>query len=229
MNILIVEDHLGIARYMQNILQKIPSVNIIDIESTFDGAYHKAKSEAFDLLLVDVHLKNSMYDGIDLVTSIRKADLYTPILIVTTFASIAVLERAFIAGVNDYITKPFRSRELELRVEQWISCQCVPYKGEYLQYKNITYLPKKNIFLCDKRHLTMGKKSKMLLRLFLQNPETVLSPSFLQEKLWGDNDFSKKRNVRSNIQILRESLGNPYRKWIQNIRSEGYIFAKNST
>jgi DNA-binding response OmpR family regulator len=226
MNILIVEDNLGIARYMQGILKKIPSAYLIEIEDTFNKAYNKAQSGVFDILLIDIHLKDSKYDGIDLVTSIRNTNTTLPILVVTTFTSLSTLERAFDAGVNDYITKPFRSRELELRVQQWFGYPRFPQKNKKIEYGDFSYFPKRNMIFCGKKALSLGKKSKKLFLLFLQYPETILSPRFLQEKLWGDYDLSKKRNIRSNIQILRKLLGSPYEKWIQNVRSEGYILKK---
>lgn len=224
MNILVIDDEPLILESITRILRKIPQIHIIETAKDFQSAYNKVKSCVFDIVLTDIFLGED-FTGIDLCAAIRKDNLEIPLIIVTTIHSTKYLEYAFNVGANDYITKPFQPKELELRVKRWL---LLSHKIKFQQnifYNGLLYDIQKNEFFFEKKYISLPKKQKFLLLLFLKQPEKVLSENFLQEKIWGDYEDFHHHNIRSNIQLLRKSLKekNRIENWIQNKRGEGYF------
>lgn len=226
MNILVVEDDRLMAETIRTIVLKIPGVKNVDTAPDYDIAMRNYVAKAYHMILVDIYLAGSRLNGLDLCHAVRKKDPNLPIIIITSDPSFGSLEIAFHSFVNDYVKKPFFPQELALRVQRWLFSRKTDNPPE--EYKGISYRSTANefFFLNQKIHLT--KKNKALLLLFLKNNERILTKEFLQEKLWEDYDpFVSRRNVRSNIQLLRKSL-KPIQcdRWIITVRGEGYLLRK---
>jgi len=229
MNILIVEDDRRVAHFIHNILKNIPQLNLVEIAHTFEDGFQKVTCDIFDLALVDIDLGQKNLNGIDLCTTIRKNNEYMPLIMVTGFHDIDHLESAFAAGANDYISKPFHPKELILRVQRWFSLYCQGERKNALQYQELFYDQERNEFYYQNHKLHLTKKQKILLILFIKNPERLLSRQYIREKIWGDYPhIGKNRNLRSNIQILRNALEDFCADWIHTVRGEGYLLQKGS-
>ncbi len=227
MNVLVVEDNKQVALSIKKTLSANKLINFVDIANDFNQAFNKIYSEVFDLILLDIFLGEKKLTGLDLCEKIRKIDKKIPIIILTSVNSIKYLERAFKLGANDYMRKPFNKRELQLRAQRWLELSEDFIIQKKLNYKELTYDFHTNYFYFNNKLLNMSKRNKFLLRLFLKNPEKLLSSAYIKEKFWGDYPgISRSRNLRSNIQSLRSSL-NPYcDNWLKTRRGEGYILKK---
>lgn len=228
MNILIVEDEPIIAHSIRNIFLKTRLVNIIDIAHDVNSGYQKGVSGIYDILLIDIVLGTDQMGGIELLRSVRNQYPLLPAIMITSVRSISCLEEAFSLGVNEYITKPFHPRELEIRVRRWLSQKQGIFQEPFF-YDELEYLPQRHEFRFRGVSIPLSKKNKELLSLFIRSPEKVLSRQLIQEKLWGDEISSlQTRNIRSNVQILRKSLEAFGINWIQTVRGEGYMLEKNN-
>ena len=228
MNILIVEDEPLVAQGIKRTLSKCEITNLIEIANNFKEAEQKINFNAtFDLILLDIFLGKNSLNGLDLCETIRKKNSRIPIIILTAAQSLRFLERAFKLGANDYITKPFNARELELRVKRWAELASQVAIKKKIIYDELSFDFQTNEVQHQEKILSLTKKNKFLLRLFLQQPEKLLTPQYLKEKIWGDYDnIDKNRNLRSNIQDLRKSLSSNCAHWIQTVRGEGYVLKK---
>lgn len=227
MNVLVVEDNKQIALSLKKILSANKLINFVDVAHDFNQAFDKIYSGAFDLLLLDIFLGKESRTGLDLCAKIREKNDEIPIIILTSISSISSLEKAFKLGANDYIRKPFNSRELELRIERWMQMSEKFKIQKKLKYKEISYNFHNNQFYYKDVPISLTKKNKFLLRLFLMNPEELLSTAYIKEKFWGDYPgIRKNRNLRSNIQSLRNSLKPHCSDWLRTKRGEGYILKK---
>src|SRR5215472_12997337 len=110
--ILIVEDEPGIAFGLESDLQ----VEGHEVALVGDGAeaVHRARAQAFDLILLDVMLPNK--DGFEVCRELRRGGLRTPVIMLT--AKTQELEKVLglDVGADDYVTKPFGLRELRARI-----------------------------------------------------------------------------------------------------------------
>lgn len=227
MNVLIVEDDKIIAEVLKNILKKVKNINLIQSALTFNDAYQKAMSQVFDIVLIDIFLDKNDFNGIDLCKSIRKVNSEIILIFITSAISLKYLEEAFLYGANDYITKPFNYKEVELRIKRWSLIYRTIKTSQIISYYELSYDTMQNEFYLQKNQIKLTKKEKRLLSIFLRKKEETLTQEYLQEKLWGDFDLTfKTRNIRSNIQLLKKALPDKCKNWIQNIRGEGYILKK---
>src|SRR2546430_1546384 len=110
--ILVVEDEPGIALGLEDDLR----LEGYSVEVAADGttASRLARSGLFDLILLDVMLPGK--DGFEVCRELRRAGLKTPILMLTAKAREAEKVMGLEIGADDYVTKPFGTRELRARI-----------------------------------------------------------------------------------------------------------------
>jgi DNA-binding response OmpR family regulator len=228
MNILIVEDEPMVANAIKKVFVKNLQTNVIHIAHHFDHAFEKISSEIFDIILVDINLGKQSLSGLDLCKTIRKRNQSIPIIVITAMNSIQYLEDAFCIGVSDYIKKPFNPKELELRVKRWqeLFQENIKIK-KTIEYEGIVYHIDENEFFFENDKISLTKKNKQLLKIFIESAGKVVSTDYVKQKFWGDYlNTIKNRNLRSSIQLLRKALGENLGKWLQTARGEGYVLKK---
>ncbi|MBI5422005.1 response regulator transcription factor [Candidatus Peregrinibacteria bacterium] len=228
MDILVVEDEKLTADMVRSIILTLPSVRHVDLSRDYQDALEKFSGKTYHMALIDIGLANKTRNGLDLCRAIREKNPHIPLIMLTADTSFESLKKAFDATVNDYIKKPFFAQELLLRVQRWLPTQESRHP-EPIEYHTLSYHGHNNEFYCEGQKIPLTKKNKTLLLLFLQHREKILAPDFLEERLWGDYDpLGNKRNVRSNIQILRLALKKAQcDRWIITVRGEGYMLKKD--
>lgn len=232
MNILIVEDDLFLAEKIAKVFSSKVVANRVRVLHSLQEFYDEAMIlTSYDIILTDLKLTSGDRElsGYRVIQMVREQNKKIPIVVISGQSDIERLQRAFELGASDYIMKPVRLRELELRVLNWFQnyyLSNISFLGRVYQYADITYDLEKNEFYFRGVPMPLTKKSKYILSLFFTNPERLLSDEFLIEKIWGDMQLSVHRNLRVNILRLKQSL-NPFGidSWIHNIRGEGYIFS----
>ena len=234
MNILIIEDDIFLSKRIAKIFESKIITNRVKITHSFFGFLEELSIIAsYDIILVDLKLSENTPElcGYKIIRTIREKQANIPIVVISGFNDIDRLRLAFEYGASDYIIKPIRLRELEVRVLNW-------FKNYYLSnitwvggsvhfYKNLKYDLDKNEFYLNETVIPLTKNNKYILSLFFSHPEKLLRESFLIEKIWGDISITAERNPRVNILRLKQSLF-PFGidKWIRNIRGEGYVFSE---
>jgi DNA-binding response OmpR family regulator len=224
MNILIVEDEKTVAMAIQRTLKKCETFNRVVIAKNAEEALTKADSVAFDLVISDILLGKDSASGLEMYDQLRKKNPDVPVVFLTVLNSLKYMERAFSLGALDYITKPFNTKELQIRIKRWSRMARQLRMREELCYNDLTYSYQTNQFRYKGELVALTRKNKYLFLLFLENPERLLTPDYLREKLWGDFTWTEKtRNLRSNIQSLRVGLPKACAEWLETVRGEGYI------
>lgn len=232
MNLLIIEDDLFLANKIKIIFEKNNLINRVKILSTFDSflcEFYLINS--YDIILVDIILwKWIKKNWIDIVQYIRDKNIVLPIIIISWINDIWFLKLAFDKWANDYICKPFRINELEIRVLKWFNNFFSNNKlvnKSFLKYDSLIYDFTQNVFYFNWYELILTKTSKYLLLLFVSKSEELLSEIYLVEKIWWDSNLFD-RNLRIVIYRLKKSLELYWIDWwIKNIRWEWYILEKN--
>lgn len=230
MNILIIEDDDFLSNKIKLLFEKKAEVNIVKVISSFKdfmNNYHKINT--FDIILVDIYLSRSENKDtwIEIIKLIRNKNKYIPITVISWLNDIWWLRLWFDTWANDYICKPFRLAELEIRVFKQIKDYFKTislWKQDILEYNWLEYNFSTNIFTYNWKQINLTKLNKTLLLLFLTKKEELLSDMYIEEKIWWDNCYYIDRNIRVAMSRLKKSLI-PYwlDLWINNIRWEWYI------
>lgn len=232
MNILIIEDDLFLWKKIKEIFEKKVLSNRIKVISTLDSFLNEfSLIDSYDIVLLDIILWiNKLKNWIDILKIIRKKNNKIPIIIISSFNEFHRLEEAFENWANDYIIKPFRLKELEIRILKWFKqhfCWIFFTSSNIIEYEHLVYDIIKNEFFYDNKVIKLSKKNKYLLSVFICYKEQLLKEKFLIDKIWWDVFFIIERNLRVNVMRLKESLKEHWiQDWIQNIRWEWYIFQK---
>jgi DNA-binding response OmpR family regulator len=111
--VLVIEDDKSIVDLLEIHLKDLSC----DVTTTLDGAegLRKATSETFDLIVLDIMLPN--VNGLDICKEVRKRDIYTPVLMLTSKSEEVDKVIGLEIGADDYLPKPFSIREFIARVK----------------------------------------------------------------------------------------------------------------
>lgn len=233
MNILIIEDDFILGENIKKTLEKKFLSNRIKVLSSYKAFLRELTIiKSYDIILIDIILwdKNSK-NGIDIIKIIRREDKCIPIVIISWLDDVSWLEIWFNSWASDYLIKPFRLKEFEIRIYKWFKMYFYSDKSnncDFINYNGLIYNLWENEFYFNNEKISLTKSNKYLLWIFLSNNEKKLSDRFLIEKIWWDIWFIIERNLRVVILRLKKSLKSYWiDNWIQNIRWEWYIFKKN--
>lgn len=180
-----------------------------------------------DLILLDVMMPEM--DGWEVCRRLRAAtDL--PIIMLTAKDSRSEVIRGFELGVDDYVTKPFDLRELELRIRAVLKRYQLNRDEMYDDGVLRIDLRRQRVFLHDEPiHLTPTEFK--LLRCLVQHAGAVVSHQKLLTDVWGADYVGATANLALYIRYLREKLepapGNP--RYIRTQWGEGYWFCSMSS
>jgi DNA-binding response OmpR family regulator len=217
MRILLVEDELKVARFIQQGLQ----AEGYEVEVASDGKIgeKKAQTESFDLILLDVLLPKK--NGFDVLQTLRKEKVRTPIVMLTARGTTEDIVSGLDLGADDYLTKPFVFNELLARVRSHLR------RGS--QNKTVLKLADLHLDTVTRKATRGGAGVELttreyaLLEFFLRNPDMLLTRSQLAKEIWGF-DFDPGTNIVDvYVNHLRKKVdaGHPVRL-IHTERGKGY-------
>ncbi len=178
-----------------------------------------------DLVLVDWMLPDS--SGLELTRALRreKHNRGLPIIMLTA----RVEESDKIAGLNsgadDYITKPFSSRELLARINALLR-RSAPSDDEPLQAGDLKLDPVSHRVTAGNEKITLGPTEYRLLKFLMGNPERVYSRGQLLDNVWGQNVYVEERTVDVHVRRLRSALEQfAVDHYVQTVRGSGDRFS----
>ncbi len=234
MNILIIEDDQWLWKRISDVFcKKVMTNRISHIYSFADFMNEYSSISLYDIILTDLNLWNYQEpEWFEIIKKIREFNKAIPIIVISWYDDIDKLRYAFSLGISDYILKPIRLKELEIRVLNWFHAHYsskLSHTWKVFSYKEITYNIDQNKFFFQEEYIPLSKNNKYILSLFFAQPEKILSEKYLWEKIWGDTYYSGKRNIRVSIMRLKKKLAaHKIDTWIQNIHSEWYIFIQDN-
>jgi len=222
--ILIVEDDPAIADFVQTALKR----DGFETELVRRGDMVLARVEASlpDLVLLDLMLPGM--DGLEVCRALRLRPQYIPIIMLTAkdddVDKIVGLE----IGADDYITKPFKIRELIARIRAHLrlaqhSIQSAP---RILRFDALEINMDGRTVSREGQVVNLSPKEFDLLALLASNPRRVFGRETLLEKVWGFDFFGESRTVDVHVQRLRQKIEtDPSQpRFLVTVRSIGYKF-----
>ena len=222
--ILIVEDEEGIREMLGYTLTK-EGFQFEEAESV-EQAQQRLLESLPDMILLDWMLPGT--SGVDYLRRLRKTPetKNIPIIMLTAKAGEADKIEGLDVGADDYITKPFSTRELMARIKAILRRSQKETTKGLIQVKGLTLDPETYRVLADNNPIEISPTEFRLLHFFISHPERVYTRSQLLDHVWGQNVYVEERTVDVHIRRLRKSL-EPYNfdKFIQTVRSVGYRFS----
>ncbi|NFD85988.1 response regulator transcription factor [Clostridium botulinum] len=221
-SILLVEDNMSLNRGIQFSLMK-EGYNVIATDSIKESQ-QKLNKEKVDLIILDINLPDG--NGFDYCLDIRKTS-NIPIIFLTALDSEIDVVNGLDMGADDYITKPFRLRELISRVNAIIRRTSNDCDFNIIQSRDIVFYINEMKIEKHGKEIFLSKTELKLLQYFMKNYQKILSKEQIIESLWNiDGEFINENTVAVNIRRIREKIEEVPSKpeYIQTIRGIGYVW-----
>jgi DNA-binding response OmpR family regulator len=215
--ILLIDDETELAGYLTEFLQK-DGFSVTHAKGQTDGL-NAFSQQNFDCILLDISLADG--NGFSVCSAIRsQSDV--PIIFLTASGDESCTVAGFEIGADDYISKPFRPRELTARIKN-----AIRRKGgsHLLQCSDIVLDPTKGTVTKSGKEVFLSALEYRLLLVFLTNKGQLLSRERLMEELWAaSGEYVSDNTVTVYIKRLREKTeDNPQSpQIIRTVRGLGY-------
>ena len=200
MRILLAEDERSLSRVLVTIFQK----NNYSVDAVFDGeeALDYLRSGNYDVAVLDIMMPKM--DGITVLKRVRAAGNRIPILMLTAKAEVDDKVLGLDSGANDYLAKPFDTKELLARIRSITRNQTVT--DNKLQMGNIS-LDRATFELSSPTgSFRLANKEFQMMEIFMSNPHHIISAERFMEKIWGYDSDTEINVVWVYISYLRKKL-----------------------
>jgi DNA-binding response OmpR family regulator len=200
--VLVVEDHAGLARNLARALRESAGY-AVDVSFDGEDGLHLGVTGPYDLILLDLMLPK--VDGLDVLRCLRRRNVSSPVLILTSRDDKKTTVELLEAGADDYLTKPFDTGEMVARCRALIR-RAHGIAASTIEVDDLTVHPEEMKVLRGGRAVDLTAMEYRLLEYMAHRPRAVLSKSELLEHLY-DHDWEKFSNVLEvYISSLRRKL-----------------------
>lgn len=201
MRILLAEDEKSLSRALTAILEH----NGYSVDAVYNGmdVLDYLQNEVYDGLILDLMMPKM--DGLTALRRIRESGNSIPVLILTARSEIDDKVEGLDCGANDYLTKPFDSRELLARLRA-ITRSRTAAVNSMLSFGNVFLNQATHELSSPSGKLPLANKEFQIMELLLCNPGNVIATERLFEKVWGYDSSSEINVVWVYISYLRKKL-----------------------
>ena len=223
-HILIVDDETAI-RDMVRMALEIENFKVSDASN----AHHAAKvleNEAIDLILLDWMMPG--VSGIDFASRLhREAKYQLGIIMLTAKTDEDSMTRGLDVGADDYVRKPFSTKELISRINAVLRrLNVTSNDNDIVRAGKITIDTTQHRILIDQQNVDFSPTEFKLLYFLMSHPDRVFARDQLLDNVWGNQVYVEDRTVDVHIRRLRKVLEN-YNcdDYINTVRGVGYRFS----
>jgi len=218
--VLVVDDDENICRLLKMYLANEGFK--IFIANDGSKALEYVEKEDIDIIILDIMLP--IMDGWDVCKAVRRIS-NVPIIMLTARDMLEDKLQGFEYGADDYMVKPFETKELVARVKARLRDAQVPSKESQpvLSIGNLTVDLDRYEVTLNGEVVELKPKEIQLLYFLLQHKNVVFSREQLLEKVWGYSYYGDTRTVDVHVKRLREKLERPENDWhIKTVWGVGY-------
>ena len=201
MRILLAEDETEIAKGLKYLLEK----NRFAVDIVQDGveALDYFEEISYDVVILDIMMPRM--DGLEVLRTIRAKGYSVPVLMLTAKAEIEDRVTGLEAGADDYLPKPFSTRELIARVKA-LSRRNEAYTENVISFGGVTLDCNRYVLTCGEKEIRLNNKEYQLAELFFRHPHCVFSSERLMEIVWGMDSTAEINVVWTTIGFVRRKL-----------------------
>lgn len=196
--ILIIEDDVSIHNVIEELLKK-ESYNTYNAYSGTEAILMLEK-EKYDLILLDLMLP--AISGEEIIERVNN----TPIIVLSAKISSDDKVNCLLKGANDYVTKPFDSKELLARIKVQLRDKDKSNIAESLKYKDLELLNDNHTLLISNEKVNLTKTEYAILKQLLLNNKQVITKNKLLDLMSVDTEDCDENSLRVHISNLRRKI-----------------------
>lgn len=218
MRLLLAEDEAALSKALTAILER----NNYSVDSVCDGqaALEYLESDNYDGVILDIMMPK--IDGITVLRKLRQKGNLVPVLLLTAKSEVDDKVLGLDAGANDYLTKPFHSRELLARIRAMTRTQTA-HPDSQLQMGNVVLNRASFELSTPSGSYRLANKEFQMMEMLMSNPKNLISSERFMEKIWGYDSEAEINVVWVYISYLRKKLAALHANiQIKAMRNAGY-------
>lgn len=213
--VLIVEDDENLGISLKKILM-LEGMKVILVPNLELARTHLSKDLA--VIVLDWMLPDGQ--GIDFLREVRSNEFVMPVIMLTARTDLIDKVLGLETGANDYMTKPFESREFIARIRVQLREKIsVKQKDEKISVGKLVINNFEKEILYDGKKIVFTKLEYELVKLLAENPRQTFSRENLLDKVWGYENFPTTRTVDTHVLQVRQKTADEI---IETIRGLGY-------
>ena len=202
MKVLLAEDEKRMNRALCEILRQ-EGYEVTAVENGEDALY-EIESGVYDLCVLDVMMP--YMNGFDVAKKARSEGIKTPILMLTAKGELDDKVEGLDSGADDYLTKPFMTKELLARLRA-LSRRNLPTNDGSLSFEDLSLDVKNAVLKCENgQSVRLGEKELRILEYLIANGGQVLSREQIALKIWGYESDAEYNNVEVYMSFARKKL-----------------------
>lgn len=219
MKVLLAEDEKRMNRALCELLRQ--EGYDVDAFENGEDALYAIESGIYDLIVLDVMMPGM--NGYAVAKNARKAGIRTPILMLTAKGELDDKVEGLDSGADDYLTKPFMTRELLARLRA-LSRRGLPADDNGLSFADLALDTKGAVLRCTNgKSVRLGEKELRILEYLIANQGQVLTREQIALKIWGYESDAEYNNVEVYMSFARKKLAFVESKCeIKALRGIGY-------
>ncbi len=223
MKLLLAEDERSLSKALTVILEKSNYL----VDAVYDGAeaLEYLRTDRYDGVILDIMMPKA--DGITVLKTLRARGDRTPVLLLTAKAEVDDKVLGLDSGANDYLTKPFATKELLARIRAMTRAPAVQTASE-LTFGNITLNCATFLLSSPYGSFRLTGKEFQMMELMLRDPQQLISTERFYERIWGYDNDAELSVVWVYISYLRKKLtALQANVQIKATRNAGYTLEEN--
>jgi two-component system, OmpR family, response regulator len=220
-NVLLVEDDKNLGSVLKDFLEMEHYKVVLALNG--EEGFAEFKKGAFDICVLDVMLP--IKDGFTLAGEIRQEDDNVPIVFLTARSLTEDKIKGLKIGADDYITKPFSTEELLLRIEAVLKRskpKVVPADKKSVSIGKLVFDYANQILVSPQGERKLTKKEAEMLHMLYMYKNQLLPRRVALKAIWGDDDYFMGRSMDVYITKLRKMLKDDKNLAITNVHNAGF-------
>ena len=201
MRLLLAEDERDLADALEAMLKH--NNYSVDVVNNGQDALDYLMLDDYDGAILDVMMPQM--DGVTVVKKLRENKKNTPVLLLTAKSEIEDKVYGLDSGADDYLTKPFVTRELLARVRSMTRRQAT-FTSNVLELGNVSLSKYTFELSTEKDKVRLSNKEYQMMEMLMRNPGNVIQTEQFLERIWGYDSDSEINVVWVNISYLRQKL-----------------------